>query len=106
MQGILAAIIEEMQAAYGENPGWIKTHVDSPLGAEQMIKSYLEMFLIMPARTVTPGKQLSQTECRYFENTTRSKPIADAIQALESNIYKPMSISKLCRITNYGKSQL
>ena len=107
LQGILAAIVEEMQAAYGENPGWIKNHVDSPLGAEQMIKSYLEMFLIMLARATTPSEQrLVQAECQYFENTAQSKPVADAIQALESNIYRQMSIDELCRITNYGKSQL
>lgn len=107
IQGLLASIVEEMRAAYGGTPGWIKETPVSPFGAEQVIKCYLETFLIMMIRSATgTDSNLTYTKNYYYEKTTQNKIVTEIIKILESRIYEDVTIEELCRITSYGKSQL
>ncbi len=107
LQGILAAIVDEMQSAYGENPGFISTHPNSPFGAEQMIKNYLEMFLILAKRSLEKeDSNNSYIKITQQHNSSSNKLVHTIITALENNVYKNISIDELCMLTSYGKSQL
>lgn len=108
LQGLLAAIVNEMQAAYGSNPGFIKQYPTEPFGAEQMIKTYLEQFLILLKRSIESDvlEQGSYTVFKQHNSTTTNKLVADVITQLENKIYGNVTIEELCQFTNYGKSQL
>ena len=74
------------------------------LGGEQLIKNYLEVFLInlLRAQTETdsgnkiflPRKELS------------SKPVNDVIRVLENEIYHSITIDEICAKTAYGRAYL
>lgn len=107
LQGILAAIVAEMQKSFGENPGVIKAHLNKPFGAEQMIKNYLEQFLILMKRNI--DNELcdnSFTKLLQHNNTSSNKLVAHTVNLLENNICSNLSIDEICTLTNYGKSQL
>lgn len=107
LQGILAAIVNEMQESYGENPGVIKLHPDKPFGAEQMIKNYLEQFLILMKRNIdSDSGDNSYTKLQQHNNTSSNKFVAEIVGMLENNIYGNLSMKDICTATNYGKSQL
>lgn len=107
LQGILAAIVDEMQNSYGKAPGVIKQHLSEPFGAEQMIKSYLEQFLILMKRNIdNEGSESSYTKLMQHNNTSSNHLVADILNMLESNIYNNISIDDICTSTNYGKSQI
>ncbi len=107
LQGILAAIVDEMQSSYGECPGIIDCHPTQPFGAEQMIKTYLEQFLILLKRSIdTEETENSYGKLLQHNNTTINQLVADVVSTLEANIYGDISINEICGKTNYGKSQL
>ncbi len=107
LQGILAAIVNEMQMSYGVCPGFIKKHIDEPFGAEQMLKTYLEQFLILMKRTIeNKFNENSYDKLLQHNNTTNNKLVSDVVNILEKRIYDTVSIDEICKLTNYGKSQL
>ena len=107
LQGILAAIIDEMKKSYGKCPGVIRNHPQEPFGAEQMIKTYLEQFLILMKRTIDTGStENSYNKLLQHNNTSTNQLVADIINILEENIYGNINISTISKHTNYGKSQI
>ena len=107
LQGLLAAIVDEMQNAYGKNPGLIRCHPAEPFGIEQAIKNYTELFLILLRRNVENDKPKNSYINIVYKNSSKNNQlVSQVIDALENNIYGNISIDELCRITNYGKSQL
>lgn len=74
------------------------------LGGAQIIKNYLEIFLVNLLRFYTetesgneiflPGKELS------------GKPVKEVIKVLKSSIFEPLSIDDVCARTSYGRAYL
>ena len=74
------------------------------LGGEQLIKNYLEIFLISLLREQTETVQGNTTFLPWKELST--KPIDDVISVLQSNIYSTLSIDEICKKTAYSKAYL
>lgn len=107
LQGILAAIVNEMQYTYGECPGVLREHPQKPFGAEQMLKTYLEQFLILMKRSIeSENTENSYDKLLQHNNTSTNRLVADIVKLLEDNIYGNVTIDDIKASTNYGKSQI
>jgi AraC-like DNA-binding protein len=74
------------------------------LGGEQLIKNYLEIFLINLLREQTETAQGNTTFLPWKEFST--KPIDDVTAVLKENIYSALTIDEICEKTNYSKTYL
>lgn len=106
---LIAAIIEEGRRAFRlpffdvhmkeliENPA-------APVGAQQLIRLYLEQLLILIVRDQTLG------EVRYRFLPTKDDVddhiAGEVIRLLEENLYGSLRIEDVCRQMNYGKTYL
>lgn len=107
LQGILAAIVDEMQTSYGENPGFITERPNNHYAADQMIKNYLESFMILVRRAIDSGETNSSYSKVLQNNAAKTnKQVNKIIDILESNVFGNITIDAICKLTNYGKSQL
>ena len=76
----------------------------STLGGEQLIKNYLELFLINLLRAQTETKDGNTTFLPRKELS--SKPVNDVIHVLESELYSTLTIEDICAKTAYGRAYL
>lgn len=74
------------------------------LGGEQLIKNYLEIFLINLLREQTETAQGNTTFLPWKEFS--KKPIDDVTAVLKENIYSALTIDEICAQTNYSKAYL
>ncbi len=74
------------------------------LGGEQLIKNYLEIFLINLLREQTETEQGNSTFLPWKELST--KPIDDVTAILKENIYSTLTIEDICKKTAYSKAYL
>ena len=74
------------------------------LGGEQLIKNYLEIFLINLLRDQTETEQSNTTFLPWTELS--AKPIDDVTAVLKENIYSALTIDEICARTNYSKAYL
>ena len=74
------------------------------LGGEQLIKNYLEIFLINLLRLQTETETGNETF--LFSNTFARKPVKEVIKVLKEHLYKPLTIEEICEKTAYGKAYL
>lgn len=74
------------------------------LGGEQLIKNYLELFLINLLRSQTETKNGNKTFLPRKELS--SKPVNEVIRILENEIYNNLTINDLCEKTAYGRAYL
>lgn len=74
------------------------------LGGEQLIKNYLEIFLINLLRQQTETKQGNNTFLPWTVLST--KPIDDVIAVLKENLYSSLTIDEICKKTAYSKAYL
>lgn len=74
------------------------------LGGEQLIKNYLEIFLINLLREQTETNQGNNTFLPWMELSI--KPINDVISLLKENIYSSLTIDEICKKTAYSKPYL
>ncbi|MBO7215125.1 MAG: helix-turn-helix transcriptional regulator [Clostridia bacterium] len=74
------------------------------LGGEQLIKSYLEIFLINLLREQTETEQGNATFLPGVE--LLNKPINDVTAILKENVYGNLSIDYVCQKTSYSKAYL
>lgn len=74
------------------------------LGGEQLIKNYLEIFLINLLREQTETAQGNTTFLPWKEFS--KKPIDDVTAVLKENIYSALTIDEICEKTNYSKAYL
>lgn len=75
-----------------------------PLGGEQLIKNYLEIFLISLLRSQTETEQGNKVFLRGKE--FESKPVNDVIAILRQSLRDSLNIEDICERTSYGKSYL
>ncbi len=105
----LYSILEEGKKTFNipfSNPSLKKMELlpYATLGGEQLIKNYLEIFLINLLREQTETKQGNSTFLPIKELSI--KPINDVILVLEQNIYNNISIEDICKKTAYSKAYL
>ena len=74
------------------------------LGGEQLIKNYLEIFLINILREQTETAQGNATFLPWKELS--AKPIDDITAILKENIYSALTIDDICKKTAYSKAYL
>lgn len=105
----LYSILEEGKKTFNipfSNPSLKKMELlpYATLGGEQLVKNYLEIFLINLLREQTETKQGNSTFLPIKELSI--KPINDVILVLEQNIYNNISIEDICKKTAYSKAYL
>ncbi len=74
------------------------------LGGEQLIKNYLEIFLINLLRSQTETDGENSIFIREKEYT--KKQITDVISLLNDSVYSTLSIDEVLEKTNYGRAYL
>ena len=74
------------------------------LGGEQLIKNYLEIFLINLLRDQTETEQGNTTFLPWKEFS--AKPIDDITEILKDNIYSALTIDNICEKTAYSRAYL
>lgn len=74
------------------------------LGGEQLIKNYLEIFLINLLREQTETAQGNSTFLPWKEFS--AKPVDDVVAILKRNIYTSLSIDDICNETAYSRAYL
>ena len=74
------------------------------LGGEQLIKNYLEIFLINLLREQTETEQGNATFLPWKELST--KPIDEVTNVLKDNLYISLTIDDICEKTAYSKAYL
>lgn len=74
------------------------------LGGEQLIKNYLELFLINLLRSQTETKDGNKIFLPRKELS--GKPVNDVIHLLESEIYSTLTVEDICLKTAYGRAYL
>ena len=74
------------------------------LGGEQLIKNYLEVFLINLLRSQTETKDGNHTFLPRKELS--SKPVNDVVQVLKNSLYSTLTVEEICEKTAYGRAYL
>lgn len=74
------------------------------LGGGQIIKNYLEIFLINLLRFYTETE--SGNETFLPGNKLSSKPVDEIMRVLKSNVRNPLTIDEICAETSYGRAYL
>lgn len=74
------------------------------LGGGQIIKNYLEIFLINLLRFYTETE--SGNEIFLPGNKLSSKPVDEVMKILKSNVTASLSIDDICQKTSYGRAYL
>jgi AraC-like DNA-binding protein len=82
----------------------MKLLANPTLGGEQLIKNYLEIFLINLLREQTETKDGNSTFLPWKE--LLSKPINDLLAILKDGIYSQLTIDVICSKTAYSKPYL
>ena len=74
------------------------------LGGEQLIKNYLEIFLInlLRSHTETNGENKVFLQGKEFS----AKPVKSVMEALQNGIYQALTIDDICAQTAYGRAYL
>ncbi len=102
-------ILEEGKKTFDipySDPNLKKMKLLSPptLGGEQLIKNYLELFLINLLRSQTETKDGNKIFLPRKELS--SKPVNDVIHVLEDALYSTLTIEDICAKTAYGRAYL
>lgn len=85
---------EDIKLELKENP---------PIGGQQMIKTYLEQFLIMLIRSEKDNHDL-----RIFpsKESMENHLVSQVIQIIEENTYNKISVDQICSKLNYSRTYL
>lgn len=74
------------------------------LGGEQLIKNYLEIFLINLLRLQTETEEKNTI---FLPNKELSgRPVKEVISLLENNVYSTLTINDVCKKAAYGRAYL
>lgn len=74
------------------------------LGGGQIIKNYLEIFLINLLRFYTETE--SGNEIFLPQNKLSSKPVDEVMRVLKRKVREPLTIDEICAETSYGRAYL
>ncbi len=106
---LIASIIEEGRLAFDlpffdVNMTELKEKKEAPVGAQQLIRLYLEQLLILLIREQTAG------DSRYRFLPTKEdvddQVVSEMISLLEENLCEDIKVEQICRRLHYGKTYL
>lgn len=102
----ISSIIEEYSQTFKSmSPQDLKLELkeNALIGGQQMIKTYLEQFLIMLIRSENGNHDL-----RIFpsKESMENHLVSKAIQLIEENTYKKFTVDKICNKLNYSRTYL
>ena len=108
LHGFISSIIKEAESTYviPKNATTLKKLIkkeNSPLGGEQLIKTYLEQFLIFLIRSIIENEQPSVFPSKESMETHL---ITSAKAFLEEKAEEPFRVNDLCNALGYSKSYL
>jgi len=108
LRDLIALVIEEAQKNYRLpffDPHLKKLMASEhpPIGGEQMIRMYLEQFLILTLRSDVIAKE---SRVPIMNESLDDRLVQDIIQYLENRVYQTVSVSELCKHFNYSKTYL
>lgn len=108
LKPFIASIIKEAEATYviPKNDTKLKKlnlKEGAPIGGEQLIKSYLEQFLILLLRHMTEKKSISIFPTR---ESMENRLVSDIEAYIKGNLDRQLRIGELCRVFGYSKSYL
>lgn len=84
----------------------MKKSKEQPLGAEQLIKIYLEQFLIHLSRRYLNGSVTTNRIPKATKSRSDNEIFNHVIDYLEKNLNTHVTIEQICRDTLIGRSQL
>lgn len=86
--------LDDIRLDFKENP---------PIGSQQMIKTYLEQFLILLIRHEQSSKYL-----RVFpsKESMENHLVKEMIKYIDDNIYSEISVTQICQKLNYSRAYL
>lgn len=102
------SIIEEANQTYENlfntiNMKELKTLSEPKIGGQQMIRNYLEQFLITILRN---DLKSSANQKNHVFRSTENRIIPDITRILEQNVYGKVSVSDICKKMNYSKAYI
>jgi len=100
----ISLLIEEGEQNFDLKIEGLYPHGDAPIGGQQLIRIYLEQFLIMLLRSEQKTKK--QKEIFTSKENLHNHIVSQIIDYLESKVYDKISISELCEYFHYGKTYL
>ena len=108
LKPFIASIIDEANNTYiiPKNDTLLKKLIlkkDAPIGGEQLIKTYLEQFLILLARETTMKR--SVTVFPYKENL-ESQLVRDIKEYIKSKLTTKLCVNDICVAFGYSKTYL
>ncbi len=108
LKPFIASIISEAEATYAipkNDTKLIKLKIrdNAPIGGEQLIKTYLEQFLIILAREISDKNKISVFPSKESLETHLATDIKSYIK---SNITKRLKVEDICHNFGYSKTYL
>ena len=76
---------------------------NAPIGAQQMIKTYLEQFLILLSRSENENHDLRMFPSR---ETMENHIVSQVMCMIEENIYSKITVEQICKELNYSRTYL
>jgi len=102
----MSAIIEESTHTFDSmavDDTKLEIKENPPIGSQQMIKTYLEQFLILLIRSENDNHNL-----RIFpsKESMENHLVSQVMQIIEDNTYNNISVEKICHDLNYSRTYL
>ncbi len=109
LRNYIYLIIEEARTTFDiaiSNPNLTKLELlkTAPLGGEQLIKNYLEIFLIELIRSLTETKKGNSSFLKKSEYD--NKFVDDIIKILNENVESNVEIKDVCDATAYSRAHI
>lgn len=106
LKNYIATIIEEYSQTFNSmSTEDIKLELkeNPPIGGQQMIKTYLEQFLILLIRSENDNRDL-----RFFpsKESMENHIVSQVIQIIEENTYNKITVEQICNQLNYSRTYL
>ena len=79
---------------------------DAPFGSEQVLKMYLELFLITLHRRLAPAPESQLANPLAAESGNHVKLMEQVIAYLEDRVYQNLTVADICRDNSISKSLL
>lgn len=104
----ISAIIEEGKETFGRpvhDPGFMGLSLkeNGRIGCQQMVKTYLEQFLISVLRSETA---VAETRIFPTRETMENHLVSEIIRIIEGALYAQLSVTEICEKLSYSKAYL
>ena len=102
----ISSIIEEYQETFYPMKAQVtrlSIKDNPPIGSQQMIKTYLEQFLILLIRHEQDKRNLKVFPSK---ESMENHLVSEMMKWIDSNIYNDISISQICNELNYSRAYL